>query len=169
MTSPRSNSRASHRQRLMGSAASLANGPSPADWDPTETPSSTVSLKDCSMSIYSMGRLWSVDAAVKASSNELPRGSPTGRANPTSRFGYSMHRDPTVDFKIGSELLSSLSETSTIPALDFFDIELLILFHLYGSFWKDALLEATRGSSPEVREDYIRRANRLYGSRVCSR
>lgn len=169
MTLLKSSYPASLRQRLMASVASLASGPSPADWDPTETPSSIASSAGSLMTTYSMGRSWSVDAAVEASFKELPQVSPMGRVNRISHFGSSTRPDPTVGSRIGLSLLENLSEISTIPELDFCDIELLVISHLYGPFWRDALKEATRGLSLEAQEDYTRRANRLYGSNGCLR
>lgn len=170
MTSRKSGFLVTLRQRLMASAAFWGPSLSPAVSRLLGTPSLIGNWEDCSPSPYYLtGNWWSEISAVREFCSERLLGSPTGRVDRTLHSGYSILPKSAIPFEIDYSLLDKLSETLTIPGLDYSSIELLTLQYYYGRFWKDALIEAMRGSSPEVLTDLINRGNRLYESSGCSR
>lgn len=92
MTSRRFNSRATHRQRLMASAAYSVSSRSRVGWDLTATHSSTASFVDCYLN-HSLTGSWLLDLKTRrVSFSEPPQGLLTVVVNPISHSGSSIPR-----------------------------------------------------------------------------
>lgn len=169
MTFRKSSFRAICRRRLMASAASWVNVPSPVASLLSGTPILIGSFQDYFLSPYLMVNLSSAISAEREYFNEPLPVSLTGRASPTSLSGYSTRRNRDLSSVIDLPSLDELSETSTILASDFSSIELRVLSQMQSCSSRDALSVDTRVSSLELFMGPTNRASRPFENSGCSR
>lgn len=169
MTFRKSSFRAICRRRLMASAASWVNVPSPVASLLSGTPILIGSFQDYFLSPYLMASWLSEISEGMASFNEPLPVSLTGRASPTSLSGYSTRRNWDLSSVIDLPSLDELSETSTILASDFSSIELRILSQMQSYSWNDALPAGMKGSLRDLYTVPTSRASQPSENSGCSR